>query len=223
MPDLRTVHAKGPWQVDLAPGGGPDLVIAFASIGHDPARMPSPEFVGSASARGRRALFVMDQSRSWATDPGFVPALKAGLAAAGPAARILCIGSSMGAVAALCAAPVVNACATLAFGPQSDLTDPRWHALTRDLPRPPLPPPHGWTVLFHGLANDAAQAAGFAQSAGTDHLLFPDLAHSDLTAWLKSRGLLQGLIDSALATDRRRLLRIAAGAGAFQRRKQGKP
>ena len=223
MPDLRTVHSEGPWQVDLACGGGPDLVIAFASIGHDPARMPSPEFVASASAGGRRALFVMDQSRSWATDPGFVPALRAGLAAVGPAARILCIGSSMGAVAALRAAALVDARATLAFGPQSDLTDPRWHTLTRDLPRTPLPAPHGWTVLFHGLADDAAQAAGFAPAAGTDHLLFPDLAHSDLTARLRSLGLLQGLIDAALATDRRRLLRIATGAGAFQRRKQCKP
>lgn len=218
MPALLTVHAEGQWQVDRAAGTGDDLVIAFSSIGHDPARMPSPEFVASATAGGRRAVFVMDRGRSWGTEAGFLPALRAGLADAGPAARILCVGSSMGAVMALRAAPVAGATATLAFGPQSDLTDPRWHHLTRDLPPLPLPAPQGWTILCHALADDAAQAAGFAPARGTDHLLFPAIAHSDLTAHLKSRGLLAGLVDAALTGDRRRLLRIATGAGALQRR-----
>lgn len=223
MPELMTVHAAGQWQVDLATGTGDDLVIACSSIGHDPAQMPSPEFVASATAGGRRAVFVMDRGRSWGTEAQFLPALYAGLAAAGPAARILCVGSSMGAVMALRAAPVTGATATLAFGPQSDLTDPRWHALTRDLPPLPLPVPRGWTVLFHGLADDTAQARGFPPRPGTDHILFPGIGHSGLTAYLKARGVLQGLIDAALQGDRRRLLRITAGAGGLRRDRSDLP
>jgi len=56
-----------------------------------------------------------------------------------------------------------------------------------------------------------------------DHLLFPGLGHSDLALHLKARGGLQGLVDALCAGDRRRLLRIAAQAGAVQRRKVGMP
>ncbi|MEY4984587.1 MAG: hypothetical protein RIR62_2853, partial [Pseudomonadota bacterium] len=194
------------------------LVVAFASIGHDPGRMPSPEFVGVL--RGRRALFVMDHERSWGTGAGFDVALRAGLAASGPAGRIVALGSSMGAVAALRAAAVMPADAVLAFGPQSRLDDPRWSALTAGLPAPPALP-DCWTVLCHGLADDADQARGWAERAGVDHLLFPGIGHSDLAAHLKARGGLQGLVDAACTGDRRRLLRIAGRAGAVQRRKVG--
>ena len=217
---LRVVHEAGPWRVEMAAGAGDVLVVAFASIGHDPARMPSPEFVGAATAGGRRALFVMDAARSWGTGAGFAAALQAGLAAAGPAGRIVALGSSMGAVAALRAAAVMPVDAVLAFGPQSRQDDPRWFALMAGLPAPPALPVC-WTVLCHGLADDADQARGWAELAGVDHLLFPDIGHSDLAAHLKARGGLQGLVDAACTGDRRRLLRIAAQAGAVQRRKVG--
>lgn len=217
---LRVVHAAGPWRVDMAEGAGEVLVLAFASIGHDLTRMPSPEFVGVL--RGRRALFIMDQGRSWGTGAGFADAVRAGLAAAGPAGRIVALGSSMGAVAALRAAGVVAVDAVLAFGPQSQMDDPRWSALTAGLPvAPDLPA--CWTVLCHGLADDAAQAAGWPERAGVDHLLFPGIAHSDLALHLKARGGLQGLVDAVCDNDRRRLLRIAGEAGAVQRRKGGFP
>ena len=82
---LRVVHEAGPWRIEMAEGAGDTLVLAFASIGHDLTRMPSPEFVGVATAGGRRALFVMDQARSWGTGAGFAKVLRAGLTAAGPA------------------------------------------------------------------------------------------------------------------------------------------
>lgn len=215
---LRVVHEAGPWRVEMAEGAGDALVLAFASIGHDPARMPSPEFAGVL--RGRRALFVMDAARSWGTGAGFAGALQAGLAAVGPAGRIVALGSSMGAVAALRAAGVVPVDAVLAFGPQSRMDDPRWAALTAGLPPPPALPAC-WTVLCHGLADDAGQAEGWEERAGVDHLLFPGITHSGLAAHLKAQGGLQGLIDAACTGDRRRLLRIASQAGAVQRRKVG--
>lgn len=215
---LQVVHEAGPWRVEMAAGAGDALVVAFASIGHDLSRMPSPEFVGVL--RGRRALFVMDRARTWGTGAGFAEALRAGLAAAGPAGRIVAMGSSMGAVAALRAAGVMPVDAVLAFGAQSRLDDPRWAALTRDLPPPPALP-DCWTVLCHGLDDDAAQAAGWPERAGVDHLLFPGITHSGLALHLKAQGGLQGMVDAACTGDRRRLLRIAARAGAVQRRKVG--
>jgi hypothetical protein len=219
---LRVVQDAGPWRVEMAAGTGDVLVVAFASIGHDLTRMPSPEFVRVTTAGGRRALFVMDGARSWGTGAGFAEALRAGLAAAGPAGRIVALGSSMGAVAALRAAGVIAVDAVLAFGPQSRPDDPRWSALTAGLAAPPALP-GCWTVLCHGLADDAAQAAGWPLRAGVDHLLFPGIRHSDLAPYLKARGGLQGLVDALCDGDRRRLLRIAAQAGAVQRRKVGLP
>ncbi|MBA4350531.1 MAG: hypothetical protein C0427_04700 [Rhodobacter sp.] len=218
---LQTVHDSPPWHVALAPGQGDDLVIAFSSIGHDATRPPSPEFVASATAGGRRALFITDASRSWGLDPGFAPAVQAGLAAAGPARRSLAIGSSMGAVCALRAAHLAPMTTVLAFGPQSTLTDPRWHHWTAGLGTPALPAfaTGVWHVLFHGHADDHQQAQGFPEAASVDHILYPGIHHSDLGPHLKSKGALTGLIDAALAHDRRRLLRITASTGGVQRRK----
>jgi hypothetical protein len=227
---LTTLIDAPPWRVDMAPsmgtgtgtGAGPDLILAFASIGHDPTRPPSPEFVASSRAQGRRALFFMDAARSWGLDPAFPAILHRALAAAGPAQRRLAIGSSMGAAMALRAAAHAPLDAILAFGPQSRLHDPRWSSWTARLSDPGPPPlPQGpWTVLFHALDDDRDQALGFPQQPGTDHLLFPGLTHSRLGPYLKERGLLSGLIDAALARDRRRLLRIATAAGGVQRRKR---
>jgi len=108
--------------------------------------------VGVATAGGRRALFVMDQARSWGTGAGFAKVLRAGLTAAGPAGRIVALGSSMGAVAALRAAGVVTVDAVLGLGPQSRLDDPRWHALT--------PGPARRTPCPAGLLDGAVPRAG---------------------------------------------------------------
>ncbi len=218
---LQTVHDAPPWQVALAPGTGDDLILSFASIGHDPTRPPSPEFVASATTGNRRALFFTDASRSWGLDPGFAPAVQSGLAAAGPANRSLAIGSSMGAVCALRAAHLAPIAAVLAFGPQSTLNDPRWKNWTARLgtPAPPAFAPGIWHILVHGLADDRAQAQGFPEAANVDHIFYPGIRHSDLGPHLKSKGALTGLIDAALAGDRRRLLRITTSTGGVQRRK----
>lgn len=220
-----------PLTIDHAPGAGDAMVISFASVGHDPARAPSPEFLRCATAGGRPALFVSDTSRSWANAPGFAPALRHALQRATPAGprRLATLGASMGGFAALAAATVLPVDVVLAIGPQFSVhpgqmpTEHRWRDWTAriaDWRFPTAPLPEGpWIILLHGLADDADQARAFPQRKGIDHLLFPGLAHSGLAPHLKARGVLQGLIDTALSGDRRRLLRIASGAGGMLRAK----
>ena len=242
----RRLYDTPPFAIDYLDGAGSDLVIAFSSIGHDPSRPPSPEFVATATGRGtgrgngpnpRRALFVMDANRSWASDPGFAAALLHAVEtvrAMGPISRIACIGLSMGGVAALAAMQILPIDATLAFGPQRSPLLPgetRWADWTARLDRldpdgggrrrlvAPLPGAgQGWACLFHGMLDDTAQAMAFPLSPGTDHFLFADQSHSSLVPHLKARGVLAGLMEAALAGDRRRLIRIAVAAGGVRRR-----
>ena len=57
---LEPFADHGPYSIGHVAGTSETLVIAFSSIGHDPTRPPSPEFIGSAIAGGRPALFVTD-------------------------------------------------------------------------------------------------------------------------------------------------------------------
>lgn len=226
---LERLDTPAPFAVDYAPGqGAGPLVIAFSSIGHDPARMPELEFRRSATHAGRAALFIRDQSRSWANAPEFAPMLHQALAAArarAPVTRIVTLGLSMGAFCALAAASILPVDAVLALGPQfsvdpSVIDDPRWRDWTARIARirvPTCPTPDGpWLCLFHGLADDAAQAMAFPQRKGLDHFLFDGLSHGDLGPHLKQAGL-QGLVDALVAGDRRRLIRIAGAAGGRRR------
>jgi pimeloyl-ACP methyl ester carboxylesterase len=227
-PELATVLDAPPFHVVGIDGGSGDLVVSFASIGHDPARAPSPEFVASASAGGRGALFVSDESRSWANAPGFAGVLET-LRPRCAGRKVIAVGQSMGAFAALVAGTVLPVQAILAFGPQYSVSpihpvrETRWQDWTlriRTFAYPTAPLPEGPQItLFHGLLDDRAQAFAFPERAGVDHLLFPDLDHSGLVQALKTRGVLAGLIDASLSGDRRRLLRIASSAGGIQRRK----
>lgn len=234
MTPLQRIWNRAPLAIDYAPGqvGAPGqgaLVLAFSSIGHDPARMPAPEFIRTATAQGCAALFIADHSRSWANTPDFAPALQHALAharAQSPVTRIAAIGLSMGGFAALVAASLLPIDVTLAIGPQFSV-DPsvmpqetRWRDWTARIPsfrHPTAPLPPSWTILLHGLTDDREQALAFPQRAGVDHLLFPGLTHSALAPHLKARGGLQGLLDAAIAGDRRRLLRIATAAGGQRR------
>lgn len=229
---FQPVAAPFPWQVQFLPGSAETLVISFASVGHDPARAPSPEFAGSATANGRPALFVADESRSWTNAPGFAEMLAAALAgvkARQPVRQVLLIGQSMGAFAALVAASLIPADAVIAIGPQFSV-DPevmpgemRWTDWTRRITAfrtPTAPLPAGVRItLMHGIADDMPQAMAFPEKPGVDHILFPGLTHSALAPHLKARGCLPGLIEAALAADRRRLLRIASSAGGLLRRR----
>lgn len=242
--EFERIWNAPPLSVDFCDGAGEDLVISFASIGHDPQRPPSPEFVATAlgrgtAAAGRRAMFVSDASRSWANAPGFELALHRALAevrARAPVRRIAAIGSSMGAFSALVAAQILPVDVVLAISPQWSVLpgavpgEERWARWRAALPaalrwrEAPLPAPGGaWAVLFHGARDDLAQALRFGEPAGTDHLLFAEQGHSDLAAHLKARGALAGLLEAALAGDRRRLLRIAASAGGVRRARFAPP
>lgn len=215
-PALQPVLRLGPIAIDAAPGGSGVLVIACSSVGHDPARLPEPEFRRIATAQDRPALFLRDASRSWATAPEFAPALLqavADLRARQPITRIVTLGLSMGGFAALAAADLLGAQAALAIGPQACTRDPRWAGWTSPLPPRPCPLPQGcWISLCHGLRDDAATAARFAPRRGIDHFLFAGLGHSDLGPHLKTKGL-QGMVDAICAGDRRRLIRLASAAG----------
>ncbi|MBK8439561.1 MAG: hypothetical protein IPL38_08605 [Rhodobacter sp.] len=223
---------RPPLRLEFLPGTGEALVIAFSSVGQDPARLPAPEFVASATSGGRPALFVWDESRSWANDPGFAPALLDAVALLRrrqPLSRLMTIGQSMGGFAALVAASLLPVTAVLALGPQHSVTpgqpplDSRWQDWTRRIAtfrHPVAPLARGARItLMHGMADDLAQALCFPAAPGTDHLLFPGISHSGLAPHLKARGVLPGLIDAALANDRRRLLRIAASAGGRLRQR----
>lgn len=217
LPLLR----QDPWVIDHVPGG-PDLVIAFASIGHDPTRIPSPEFVRTATAGGRAALFVRDAARSWGTAPGLAQALSRAVTRIHPGGRTLAMGASMGAAVALQSAAFLRLDAVLAIGPQHQPAAPwetRWRRWTGQLaPDLTTPLPQGpWIILMHGLPEDSRQAQAFPPREGVDHLLFPGIAHSALAGHLKAQGGLQGLTEAALTPDRRRLLRIATSAGAMRR------
>ena len=225
MPPFETLVNRSPYLVQAVAGRSDDLVIAFASIGHDATRIPSPEFVRSATARGRPALFVMDAARSWATAAGFDAVLAQALAtlqARQKVTRILAIGASMGAFSALRAAQTLPIPAVLAISPQhypAAKWEPRWREWTQTLPQTLTAPlPQGPALyLLHGLQDDAAQALLFPPQKGCDHILFADQSHATLGPHLKARGLVEGLIDAALAQDRRRLLRILQGAGGQRR------
>lgn len=235
-PGFLRLWDKPPYTIDFMDGQGGDLVISFASIGHDPSRPPSPEFVGTAAGRKtgrppRRALFVADAGRGWASGPGFAPALLDAVAqvrAIAPIDRIACIGLSMGGFSALAAMQVLPVDVTLAFGPQHRIMDrapDRWSDWTRHIPadtpyaKAPLPAPgRGWACVFHGLLDDRDEAMAFPLTISTDHFLFATQSHSSLVPHLKSRGVLAGLLDAALAGDRRRLIRIVTSAGGLRRR-----
>jgi pimeloyl-ACP methyl ester carboxylesterase len=222
---FETLVTRLPYHIQGIAGGSEDLVIAFASIGHDPSRAPSPEFVRSATARDRSALFVMDEARSWATAEGFADTLREALEALQARqkiTRILAIGSSMGAFVALRAAQTLPLTAVLAISPQYQPAaswETRWRAWTYPLPEALTAPlPQGpYLCLMHGLQDDAHQSNLFPPQKGCDHILFADQAHATLAAHLKTRGLVEGLIDATLEKDRRRLLRILQGAGGQKR------
>ncbi len=232
MKSFETLWDKAPPRILALPGATETLVIAFASIGHDASRPPSPEFVGTATADDWPALLVMDASRSRANAPDFAPSLKSAverIRARHPISRVVAIGQSIGGFAALVAASLMPIDMVLAFGPQSSI-DPasrpeetRWREWTaRVVPlktaRAPLTPGTR-TIPLHGLHNDRFQALGFPQTPGVDHILFPDLIHSALGPHLKQRGVLDGLLGSAIADNRRTMRRIAAGAGGILRQK----
>lgn len=226
---LKPILQRGNLKVSGCEGTGDDLVIAFSSIGHDPAQWPAPEFVATATGRGRRkAIFVQDLGRSWGQGADFAPALAETMARVQSGGRVLALGLSMGACLALLSAGIAPVTHVLAFGPQwsvgPESSETRWQPWSGRLApgagaRQAWPLPAGVAVtLCHGVADDHMQAMQFPLQKGVDHILFEHLSHSDLVPHLKRRGVLEGLVEATLAGDRRRLLRIFSSAGGHLRR-----
>lgn len=228
MSSLEPVSVPLPFAVDYAPGVGGTLVMVFSSIGHDPDRMPEPEFRQMAVRGGRGALFIRDASRSWANAPEFDSVVRSALRHAmsrQKVTRIVAMGVSMGAFSALAAATQLPIDAVLAIGPQFSidpavLDEPRWRDQAQRIGmfrRPVCPlPTRPWICLMHGLADDGVQAMSFPPQRGVDHILFDGITHGRLGPHLKQMGL-QGLVDALVTGDRRRLLRIATAAGGRRR------
>jgi hypothetical protein len=220
---FETLVDRPPYRALALPGTSTDLVISFASIGHDPGRIPAPEFARSATAGNRPALFILDASRSWTTAPGFAETLTAALTilqTRQPLARTLALGTSMGAFAALKAAEILPLTAILAISPQyhpAARWETRWRDWTASLPETlSAARPQSYTCLMHGTLDDAVQADLFPRHQSHDHFLFAGQTHATLAPHLKSQGI-AGMIEAALSQDRRRLLRILASAGGHRR------
>lgn len=210
-PDLIAAH--GPYQVHFRPGPSQTLILSCASIGHDPTRAPSPEWM--RATQPHPTLFLIDAARSWGTAPGLDRALTQAVTALPRFARTLALGTSMGAFLALMASHILPLESVIAIGPQHrPATEPRWAALTADLPPDLIAPPSraAQTYILHA-TDDLPQALDFAEK---DHILFPHQSHSTLARHLKPA--MPGLILAAL-TDRRRFLRLTAQAGGLRRDK----
>lgn len=219
---MQPILTDGPISAQFLDGARGPLMLVFSSIGHDPSRAPSPEFIATARGGDRRVLFISDASRSWGNHPRFAPALLAAVAQVG-ADRIVAMGLSMGGFCALVAAHILPVETVIAFGPQQSLLAetrwPDWRAQLPPLLWPEAPLPACQTYLFHGARDDLAQAERFALSPNIDHILFADQTHSSLVPYLKARGGLAGIVEAAVSSDRRRLLRITASAGGVRRKR----
>ena len=210
--------SSGPWTVLFLPGASSDLVLSCASIGHSPSRAPSPEWVRTATAENRPAIFLLDRARSWATAPGLDEVLRQALATLclrKEIRRILAIGTSLGAFTALAASQSLPLDALIAIGPQHQPAAPwetRWRTWTASLPETLCAPisraQH--TYILHG-ADDQTQALGFRNLPSADHLFFPNQSHATLAQHLKPA--MPSLIAAAFAQDRRRVLRLTTQAG----------
>lgn len=222
---------------DLLHGTGPDLVVSFTSIGHDPGQVPSFEFLKSAHLQGRRSvLFVTDVERQWGNSQNFGPLIAQAIAIVQGRQRVektLFIGQSMGGFNALVAASLIVPTAVLAISPQFSICpeimphETRWSEWTsrialfrvKSAPLEPKAP----TILLHGLGDDSEQAQAFPLAPHVDHYLFPQINHSDLAKRLKTLSLLPAMIDCALTGDRRRMGRLIASAAGFRRKSDQLP
>ncbi|WP_406870755.1 hypothetical protein ABEB22_02420 [Thioclava sp. 'Guangxiensis'] len=230
---LTRLYDTSAFAVDHHQGDGDALVLSFSSIGHDATRLPSPEFVASAIGHrqggNRRALFFMDAARSWGNTPLFPEIVRRAYAhacAQRPVRQLIALGLSMGAYQALIAAQILPVDTVLAFGPQYSLelaaNRREWQPWVARIDQPlwpiaPLPAAPCQTFLVHALRDDLDHAQSFRPARGVDHILFDDLDHSSLLPHLKRRGCLDGVIDAAVAQDRRRMLRILQSAGGRRR------
>lgn len=135
-------HAPDGW-LEEGPGAGAPLLVAFGGMPEQPGTLPGFEFRGLRARLGADAvhgLFLRDPSASWYLGgvPGAAPNLPA---LAGWLAgqldrlqprRIVLLGNSAGAYAALAVGALLGADEVIAFVPRSGLSDPVCQALGDD-------------------------------------------------------------------------------------------
>jgi pimeloyl-ACP methyl ester carboxylesterase len=230
---------RPPLRIRYLPGSGARLVVSFSGVGNKRHEEPPLEFFRLAHGLGKGAgqgenhvLFVTDESRSWMNAPGLAEAVAATVtetAARIGASRVVAIGNSMGASAALILAALIPVDTVVAFVPQVSVhpdivpEETRWTHFRNRItvwPHPQVPDLAGRatdvTVLHGTSADEMVHVARFP--AMTSHFLVPGQDHR-LARALHAQGRLAPIITNAIA-GRHTRARDAVRAAGGQRRAQ---
>ncbi len=195
----------------------PRLVVAFAGVQQKLGMGLHAEFHRSLEPLDCAALYVRDTAQRWyqygaAEIDAVLAQIRAAAAEAG-AARLVCIGNSMGGFGALYFGARLKADAILAVAPQTaidpevteGLGDHRWSAFQAAIPAYPfgdltqLPPATGRVILCRGDADslDRAHARHLAARWTLEQRVVPDSKH-DAAARLRDRGELAPLLRAVI-------------------------
>jgi len=192
------------------------LVVAFAGVRQKLGGLKS-EFHRSLERLDCAALFVRDPECRWYQyDAGALEALEARIrrsAEQAGAARLVCIGNSMGGFGALLFGARLGADAILSFVPQTAidpavtdaLGDHRWQAYQARIPSYPFgdlalrPPAAARTIVCHGADDelDSAHADRLAAVWPIERIAVASARH-DAAAQLRDQGKLVPLIEEAM-------------------------
>lgn len=207
-----------------------EVVIAFPGITQKMG-MPVEEFVGSATAGGRSALFVTDKMCSWYNYPGLYERILDHLAPrlAG-ARRIITVGNSMGAFGALLFAAPLGARAAIAFAPRVSASP---KVVPEDLRRRARLAAMGeqrfenindfladgirYYVMHPAEGPDALHGRAFRARDGLHRFVFPGEEHG-IGRKIKEAGALSDLFDAAMERDDGAVTQIVSAAGGVEAR-----
>lgn len=228
---------RPPLRICYLPGSSSRLVVSFSGVGNKRHEEPPLEFFRLAHGLPRGAgqganhvLFVTDESRSWMNTPGLAEAVAETVtetAARIDASRVVAIGNSMGASAALILASLMPVDTVVAFVPQFSVhpaimpEETRWGYFRNRItawPHPQTPDlagrPTDVTVLHGTSADELAHVARFPAMAS--HFLLPGQDHR-LAQSLHARGLLAPIIANAIAGRHTRARDAVRAAGGVRR------
>lgn len=207
----------------FAPGA--EAVVAFPGITQKMG-MPVEEFVGSATAGGRSALFVTDKVCSWYNHPGLYERILDHVTPrlAGTR-RILTVGNSMGAFGALLFAAPLGARAAIAFAPRVSASpkvvpeDSRRRARLAAMGEQRFENINDFLmggiryyVMHPAEGPDALHGRAFLPRDGLRRFVFPGEEHG-LGRKIKEVGKLSDLFDAAIEGDDGTVTRIVSAAG----------
>lgn len=216
-------------RADLA-AESPALIVAFGGLAEE-LGIPAFEFMRIVESIGSRRIFLRDRRRIWyqrgvagvGPTPDAVADGLAGLVASSGASKVVFVGSSAGAYAALLFSTLVPVHEVIAFGPQTvidpevraSLGDERWHKSTAALERNGGPDERYRDLrpLFERFAGDrpkvtlhyaaesrldVAHAERLAGISGVDLQSHPGRDHN-IPAALKRDGRLAALLEQGIA------------------------